>query len=57
MLILYYGVIWVAYALTDRPSNELEALEEKLHGFIYPRYDRRDFPIDIKTQQKRFGEI
>jgi hypothetical protein len=57
MLKLYYGVIWVAYALTDRPSNELEALEEKLHGFIYPRYDRRDFPVDIKTQQKRFGEI
>jgi hypothetical protein len=57
MLKLYYGVIWVAYALTDRPSAELSALEEKLHGFIYPRYDRRDFPVDIKTQQKRFGEI
>jgi hypothetical protein len=56
MLKLYYGVIWVAYALTDRASTDLEALEEKLHGFIYPRYDRRDFPVDIKTQQKRFGE-
>jgi hypothetical protein len=57
MLKLYYGVIWVAYALTDRASTDLEALEKKLHGFIYPRYDRRDFPVDIKTQQKRFGEI
>lgn len=57
MLKLYYGVLWVAYAVTDRPSNELETLEKKLHGFIYPRYDRRDFPVDIKTQQKRFGEI
>lgn len=57
MLRLYYGVLWVAYALSDRSSTDLELLEEKLHGFIHPPYDRRDFPVDIKTQQKRFGEI
>jgi hypothetical protein len=57
MLRLYYGALWVAYTLSDRPSTELELLEQKLHGFIYPPYDRRDFPVDIKTQQKRFGEI
>lgn len=57
MLKLYYGVLWVAYAVTDRPSIDLETLEMNLHGFLYPRYARRDFPIDIKTQQKRFGEI
>lgn len=57
MLRLYYGVLWVAYALSDRPSADLETLETKLHGFIHPPYDRRDFPVDIKTQHKRFGEI
>ena len=56
MLRLYYGVIWVAYAFSDRSSSELEAFEEKLHGFIHPPYDIRDFPVDIKIQQKRFGE-
>jgi hypothetical protein len=33
MLKLYYGVLWVSYALSQRPSKELEALEMKLHGF------------------------
>ena len=32
-------------------------LEEKLTGFIYPRYARRDYPIDIKNQQKAFGKV
>lgn len=57
MLRSYYGVLWVTYCLSDKPSSDLEALEEKLHGFLHPRYARRDFPVDIKTQQKAFGDI
>jgi len=57
MLRLYYGVLWVTFSLTDKPSKELAALEENLHGFIYPPYGRRDFPVDIKNQQKAFGKI
>ena len=57
MLQMYYGVLWVAYALTTRPSNELKELETKLHGFIYPCYARRDYPDDIQTQQRRFNTI
>jgi hypothetical protein len=50
------GVLWVAYALASL-SKELMELEAKLHGFIYLCYARRDYPADIKTQQKRFGVI
>jgi len=57
MIRRYYGVLRVAYSLISRSSADLEALEQKLHGFIYPRYDRRDWPVDIKTQQKAFGII
>lgn len=57
MVRLYYGVLWVAYTLSNRPSAELEKLEQALHGFFYPVYDRRDFPVDIKDQQKAFGTI
>ncbi len=57
MIRRYYGVLRVAYSLINRSSADLEALEETLHGFIYPRYDRRDWPVDIKTQQKAFGLI
>ncbi len=57
MLQMYYGVLWVAYAIASHPSQELMEVETKLHGFIYPCYARRDYPADIKTQQKRFGVI
>lgn len=57
MIRRYYGVLRVAYSLTERPSTDLMELEEKLHGFIYPRYARRDYPVDIKSQQKAFGKI
>jgi hypothetical protein len=57
MLQLYYEQIWVAFALTSAPSEELEQVEEGLHGFIYPCFSRRDFPADIKSQQKAFGVI
>ncbi|KAB2654361.1 MAG: hypothetical protein DVB32_09645 [Verrucomicrobia bacterium] len=57
MLIHYYGALRVAYSLTERPSAELMELEKNLHGFIYPRYSRRDYPVDIKNQQKAFGKI
>ncbi len=56
MLQMYYGVLWVAYALAARPSSELVKLEKKLHGFIYPCYSRRDFPKDIQTQRRRFQD-
>lgn len=55
MLQMYYGVLWIAYALASHPSTELMEMESKLHGFIFPCYARRDYPSDIKTQQKRFG--
>ena len=54
MLQMYYGVLWVAYALAPRPGAELAELEKKLHGFVYPCYNRRDFPGDILTQRRRF---
>lgn len=57
MLQLYYGQIWVAFALSDRPSRQLKEAERKLHGFVHPCYGRRDFPADIKRQQKAFGAI
>lgn len=55
MLQLYYGQIWVAFALTSTPSPELEQVEKRLHGFIHPCFGRRDFPPDIKQQQQAFG--
>ncbi len=55
MLRSYYGVLWVTYCLTNKPSSDLEALEETLHGFLDPRVGSRDYPVDIKTQQKAFG--
>jgi hypothetical protein len=54
---LYYGQIWVAFALSTAPSAELEVVEERLHGFIHPCFGRRDFPPDIKQQQQAFGEV
>ncbi len=57
MIRLYYGVLWVAYAHSNQPSKQLEKLEESLHGFIYPLYNRRDFPVAVKNQQKAFGKI
>ena len=56
MLQMYYGVLWVAYALAARPSYELLELEKKLHGFVYPCYSRRDFPDDIQTLRRRFQD-
>jgi len=57
MLQLYYQQIWVAFALAPFPSEELERAEELLHGFLYPCFGRRDFPVDIKRQQQAFGVI
>lgn len=57
MLQLYYGQIWVAFALTSAPSAQLEQVEEQLHGFLHPCFGRRDFPPDIKHQQQAFGVI
>jgi hypothetical protein len=57
MLQLYYGQIWVAFALTSALSNELEQVEERLHGFVHPCFGRRDFPPDVKYQQQAFGVI
>ncbi len=57
MLQLYYGQIWVAFALTSAPSAELEQVEEQLHGFVHPCFGRRDFPPDVKHQQQAFGVI
>ena len=54
MLQMYFGVLWIAYATVLRPSAELVELEQKLHGFIYPCYARRDYPDDILTLQRRF---
>jgi hypothetical protein len=57
MLQFYYQYIWVAFALTSVSSTELSNVEERLHGFIYPCFCRRDFPTDIKKQQQAFGGI
>ncbi len=57
MLQLYYGQIWVAFALSSVSSGELEQVEEKLHGFVHPCFGRRDFPPDVKGQQQAFGVI
>lgn len=55
MLQLYYKQVWVAFALSNRASRDLKNAEEKLHGFIHPCCARRDFPADVKGQQKAFG--
>ena len=57
MLRLYYDQIWVAFALSERTPRELRVAEVKLHGFVHPCYGRRDFPADVKRQQKAFGAI
>lgn len=57
MLQLYYEHIWVAFALSSESSVVLEDVEEKLHGYMYPCFNRRDFPADIKRQQQAFGGI
>ncbi len=57
MLQLYYGCLWVAFALTDDHATDLETLEESLHGYVHPCFARRDFPIEVKAQQKAFGAI
>lgn len=57
MLRQYYGVLWVTYCLIDKASVDLSALETKLHGFMHPTVGRRDFPVEVKTQQKAFGKI
>jgi len=57
MLQLYYGQIWVAFTFSSVPSAELQEVERRLHGFIHPCFGRRDFPPDIKQQQKAFGVI
>lgn len=57
MLQLYYGHIWVAFALSLARSKDLRKAEEHLHGYVHPCFARRDFPAKIKTQQKAFGKI
>jgi hypothetical protein len=57
MLQLYYGCLWVAFAVTDDHAADLEGLEERLHGYIHPCFPRRDFPAEIKAQQQAFGVI
>lgn len=57
MLRLYYNHIWVAFALSSASSEQLSEAEKQLHGFIYPCFNRRDFPTDIKQQQQAFGVI
>ena len=56
MLQLYYGQIWVAYALAPKSSSVLRRVEGQLHGFVHPCFSRRDFPADIKRQQQAFGK-
>lgn len=53
MLQQYYGVLYVAYALAPKTSAQLRKFEERLHGYAYPSFSRRDFPKRIKSQQKR----
>jgi hypothetical protein len=57
MLQMYYGHIWVAFALTSVSSAKLRKVEEQLHGFVHPCFARRDFPPGIKHQQQAFGAI
>jgi len=57
MLQMYYGQIWVAFALTSAKSAELRKVEKKLHGFVHPCFARRDFPTRIKQQQQAYGVI
>ena len=57
MLQLYYRHVWVSYAVTPATSADLEALEDQLHGYIHPCFGRRDFPVEVKTQQQAWGQI
>jgi hypothetical protein len=57
MLQMYYGQIWVAFALTSASPASLRRIEMQLHGFVHPCFARRDFPVGIKQQQQAFGVI
>jgi hypothetical protein len=57
MLKLYFPHVWVAFATAGGRTGQLKAAEEKLHGFIHPCFAIRDFPVDIKKEQKAFGKI
>lgn len=53
----YYPTLRVAFAVTKDHASDLESLEQCLHGYIYPIFDRRDFPVDVKDQQRAWGKV
>lgn len=53
----YYKNTYIIYSIVDIQPGELRELETALHGFYHPWAGKRDFPIEIKAQQKAWGEI
>lgn len=54
LLSKYYGEAHVAYSLVQIPWQDLEKVEEALHGFFMPIANDRDFPVGIKSIKKSF---
>lgn len=51
----YYKNVYVVYSLMKKTKkNNLETIEENLHGFYCPIGNERDFPYEIKQVKKAF---
>ena len=54
LLSKYYKETYVAFSLVKIPWQDLENVEEALHGFFMPIANDRDFPVGIKNIKKSF---
>ena len=50
----YYNNVYIAFSYVQKPSEELKNIEKYLHGFFYPIYCDRDFPVELKQLRKAF---
>jgi hypothetical protein len=53
----YYNNTYVVYSKVNLTPVNLRKLETAFHGFYYPWAGKRDFPVEMKQQQKAWGEI
>ena len=54
LLSKYYGEAYVSYTTVNITWQQLEQLENALHGFFVPIANDRDFPVEIKNIKKAF---
>lgn len=53
----YYKNTYVVYSKVDLDPADLKRLETAFHGFYYPWAGKRDFPVEVKSQQKAWGAV